>query len=167
MILSNPQNNFMAFCQSVWQGDFQADGPDTTNAFGEAGLPDPHAFVQRYALAFLRKVVVLLHVRYGVAFHNHISTDPNANELTRLTEALGIPSFDDMCSNAVHDGLLNDSVQWWIAHLRNYGESEKISLAHPAILELIGLPKNYDTLMEETMKRRCPTTGKDVSDPML
>jgi E3 ubiquitin-protein ligase UBR1 len=42
-----------------------------------------------------------------------------------------------------------------------------ISVGHPVIYELIGLPKNYDTLMEETMKRKCPTTGKDVSDAML
>ena len=57
----------------------------------------------------------------------------------------------------------------WIAHSQEYnGEGTDIlSLTHPAIFELIGLPKNYDTLMEETMKRRCPTTGKDVSDPML
>src|SRR5438045_8179113 len=42
-----------------------------------------------------------------------------------------------------------------------------VSVGHPVIYELIGLPKNYDTLMEETMKRRCPTTGKDVNDAML
>jgi len=60
---------------------------------------------------------------------------------------------------------------WWIAHSQEYnGNAEAtdlLSLTHPTIFELVGLPKNYDTLMEETMKRRCPTTGKDVSDPIL
>jgi E3 ubiquitin-protein ligase UBR1 len=60
---------------------------------------------------------------------------------------------------------------WWIAHCQEYHGTDEstggISLTHPTVFELIGLPKNYDTLMEETMKRRCPTTGKDVSDPIL
>jgi E3 ubiquitin-protein ligase UBR1 len=40
-------------------------------------------------------------------------------------------------------------------------------LAHPAIFELVGLPKHYDTLTEEAIKRRCPTTGKEVTDPAI
>ena len=66
---------------------------------------------------------------------------------------------------------VQDLVDSWIAHSQEYNGNtdsiEDMSLSHPTIFELIGLPKNYDTLMEETMKRRCPTTGKDVSDPIL
>ncbi|CAN8099791.1 unnamed protein product [Discula destructiva] len=40
-------------------------------------------------------------------------------------------------------------------------------LAHPGIFELVGLPRNFDTLIEECTKRRCPKTGKDVSDPII
>ncbi|KAI9840731.1 MAG: hypothetical protein M1837_001354 [Sclerophora amabilis] len=43
----------------------------------------------------------------------------------------------------------------------------ELSLAHPAIYELVALPKNFDTLSEEAMRRRCPTTGKDISDPNI
>jgi len=42
-----------------------------------------------------------------------------------------------------------------------------IKVLHPAPLELIGLPKFFDTLMEESHRRKCPTTGKEVSDPAL
>jgi E3 ubiquitin-protein ligase UBR1 len=45
--------------------------------------------------------------------------------------------------------------------------SRNISLPHPAPLELIGLPKYFDVLMEEANRRRCPTTGKDLTDPAL
>jgi len=165
-------NMFAMLCQGIWKADHETHGLITTNAFGRADLSTRRAFVQKYALAFLRKVAILLNVRYGVAFHNHVSSDPSASELERLTEALQLPSFDDMCVNAPasgdyrHSGTLNQLVHWWIVHARHYGNNE-ISLAHPIIFELIGLPKNYDTLMEETMKRRCPTTGKDVTDPML
>ena len=40
-------------------------------------------------------------------------------------------------------------------------------LSHPGIFELVGLPKNYDTLIEECAKRRCPKTGKDLADPVV
>lgn len=42
-----------------------------------------------------------------------------------------------------------------------------IYLPHPAPLELIGLPKHFDVLMEEANHRKCPTTGKDLTDPAL
>lgn len=42
-----------------------------------------------------------------------------------------------------------------------------IKLLHPAPLELIGLPQYFDILMEESQRRKCPTTGKEVSDPAL
>jgi E3 ubiquitin-protein ligase UBR1 len=45
--------------------------------------------------------------------------------------------------------------------------SRGLSLPHPAPLELIGLPKHFDVLMEEANRRRCPTTGKDLTDPAL
>lgn len=40
-------------------------------------------------------------------------------------------------------------------------------LSHPAIFELVGLPKNFDTLIEECSRRRCPKTGKDLADPVV
>ncbi|KAE8441448.1 hypothetical protein EG329_004941 [Mollisiaceae sp. DMI_Dod_QoI] len=135
------------------------------------GAESCRSFAKKYALVFLRKVALLLHVRYGVSFQNHISSDPNADEIDRLTEALRLPSFDEMCASIYGNNPLSPIARGWVLRASCYSQgaelSSKISLSHPAIFELIGLPKNYDTLMEETMKRRCPTTGKDVSDPML
>jgi E3 ubiquitin-protein ligase UBR1 len=172
---------FARFCRCIRLIDIK-DGNLIKDGAGSTVMEQPcfnslescRVFAKKYALAFLRKVTVLLHVRYGVSFQNHISTDPNADELDRLTEALRLPSFDEMCHSASYhyNGSypeLSNLVNGWIDHA-NIGPHEPsttISLSHPAIFELIGLPKNYDTLMEETMKRRCPTTGKDVSDPML
>ena len=42
-----------------------------------------------------------------------------------------------------------------------------ITIPHPAIFELVGLPRNYDTLTEEAIKRKCPTTGKEITDPAV
>ncbi len=38
---------------------------------------------------------------------------------------------------------------------------------HPAIFELIGLPKQFDTLIYEVTRRRCPTTGNKLEDAAL
>ncbi|TQS37870.1 hypothetical protein Golomagni_01641 [Golovinomyces magnicellulatus] len=128
-------------------------------------------FAKKYALTFLRKVALLLHVSYGISFHNTSMNSSDADELSRLTETLQLPSFDQLCS-VQNDTILASLINGWISqvpNLNNSGNSSQlsISLSHPAIFELVGLPKNYDVLMEETLKRRCPTTGKDVSDPML
>jgi E3 ubiquitin-protein ligase UBR1 len=40
-------------------------------------------------------------------------------------------------------------------------------VSHPGIFELVGLPKNYDTLIEECTRRKCPTKGKDITDPTI
>lgn len=45
--------------------------------------------------------------------------------------------------------------------------SRNMALPHPAPFELIGLPKYFDVLMEEANRRKCPTTGKDLTDPAL
>lgn len=188
---------------------------EPSSGFDQPGikdLADCRAFVQKYALVFLRKCVLLLYVRYGTDFNSHISHNPGDPELDRLTEALRLPSFDAICAPLADIGFLRTVIRdhnsitinraaddeksttlrmvaGWMEHQatwRGYrppghilqdsqgvppiverSGAEQISVAHPAIFELIGLPKNYDTLMEETMRRKCPTNGKDVTDPML
>lgn len=174
---------FARFCQIVRERDIKDGDMQKDGAYGNSldqpcfkSLASCRDFVKKYALAFLRKTTILLNVRDGITFAHHHATDLGADELDRLTEALHLPSFDNMCdmvtntSNTSHEQV-SLLVNGWIDHA-NMGPPQGpaatvISLSHPVIFELIGLPKNYDTLMEEVMKRRCPTTGKDVSDPAL
>lgn len=167
------------------KGDVNMESP--TNGFDWVqSLDDCRQFVRKYAQVFLRKCILLLYVRYGTNFNNHISTDPHASELDRLTEALRLPTFDSICAD-IGEVTAPDTnepipttpciVAGWMHHHatwrdpscrgRTLRRAEPISVAHPAIFELIGLPKNYDTLIEETMRRRCPTNGKDLTDPIL
>lgn len=74
---------FRAFYDMIWSRDkpnSQAIHDRRRMVVEHHGLAQAHGFVQTYATAFLRKVVVLMHVRYGVAFHNHISSNPDAPE---------------------------------------------------------------------------------------
>ncbi|KAL8743651.1 MAG: hypothetical protein Q9190_004024 [Brigantiaea leucoxantha] len=135
-----------------------------------------YRLIRSYALPFLRKVVILLHVRCGVDFPDTGFADIDEPELDRLTKALRMPSLKDMFLSAADpNSITSPMVTGWVEHYRwsqgqealRQGAADGLRLNHPAIFELIGLPKTYDTLTAETIRRRCPTTGKDLSDPAL
>jgi E3 ubiquitin-protein ligase UBR1 len=150
---------------------FQQPGVDTLESW--------YTFSKKYALTFLRKCVIFLYVKYGVDFNSHVSPTPDADELDRLTEALRLPTFDEMCAaitdNASACGWPQTTaslVSGWVKHQVMWpGDYSDIPLSammsHPGIFELIGLPKNYDALIEEATRRKCPTTGKELTDPVI
>jgi len=155
---------------------------DVRDPFAHLPLPDfcldlLRTFVDRYALTFCRKALVLMHVRYGLDYECPPGLDPELAELPRLAALLHIPSLDEMC--AVYTAAsapgqqLRKITRCWLAQANIITEHEDssvpqpITIPHPAIFELVGLPKNYDTLTEEATRRRCPTTGKEISDPAV
>jgi E3 ubiquitin-protein ligase UBR1 len=146
------------------------------------GFKDPNflyfiqTMVASYALPFLRKAAILMHVRYGVEFPTVPADRVDDPELDRLTTLLKLPSLCDIFASfaertpAAH--TTRSIVGGWLRHLLwvqagNVPLKPTISLSHPAIFELVGLPKNYDTLTDEAIRRKCPTTGKELTDPAL
>ncbi|KAH6634042.1 hypothetical protein B0J18DRAFT_390963 [Chaetomium sp. MPI-SDFR-AT-0129] len=190
---------FVAFCESLCAIDLQCatepvldsvpeiERPKWENAaFCQPGLDtwdSWYIFLRKYALAFLRKCVMLLHVKYGVNFNSRVSPNPEQRELERLTETLRVPSLDEMLTALTPE--LGAQYGWpastprlvagWIKHQTLWpynGDNKHLPqsslLSHPGIFELVGLPKNYDTLIEECTRRKCPTKkNKDLSDPMI
>lgn len=128
-----------------------------------------------YALTFLRKAVILLHVQHGVEFPK-IGFD-ESTELERLTKALNLPALDDIFAAVKPPQKSTDPldrvISGWISHWNVFrvrsGPSNPIipSLSHPAIFELVGLPKYYDSLIEEANRRRCPNSKKELTDPSI
>jgi E3 ubiquitin-protein ligase UBR1 len=156
----------------------------TGNDFIDRGDAPPEILVAfrslaaKYALTFLRKIAILLHVQYGVEFPNIGSEYIELSELDRLTALLRLPSVDKIFESfaAGKEGNpLTPLAAGWIAHWNVFrsesraedGRPLNLSLAHPAIFELVGLPKYFDLLVEEANRRRCPVTGKDLSDPSI
>ncbi|KKF95049.1 E3 ubiquitin-protein ligase ubr1 [Ceratocystis platani] len=208
---NTPSNirTFAQFCQRLMEMTFDAKAPIETTSepesslenlgFEQAGLSDLagiYEFVKKYALVFLRKTAILMHARFGVSFSAYTPSNPTDDELTRLTEALCLPSFDDIIASILPNATslgwpdgLDHLVFGWIRHDLMYptksdtkshkvttnklGVVEKsrafvpMGLAHPAIFELIGLPKTFDTLIEEATRHKCPTTGKDIQDATI
>ncbi|RAL17275.1 putative ubiquitin-protein ligase E3 component (UBR1) [Aspergillus homomorphus CBS 101889] len=134
--------------------------------------------ISSYALAFLRKVVILLHVQHGVEFPNTGFNDVDASELDRLTKVLQLPSLDEIFGSVnatCNRGSVFDSViSGWIHHWNVSRPGMPFgyhtlwpSLPHPAIFELVGLPKYYDSLIEEANRRRCPNSKKELTDPSI
>ena len=140
-----------------------------------------YSFVSTYAQTFLRKVAILLHIRYGVNFPSTGYSDIDEPEIDRLTRAIRLPTLSEMFAsvgrpeNEEKTSILQSIVSGWINHwawmqdTHPYKSSIQLGLrpSHPAIFELIGLPKHFDTLTDETMRRRCPTTGKELVEPTL
>nr|POE48021.1 e3 ubiquitin-protein ligase ubr11 [Quercus suber] len=132
--------------------------------------------VDKYALTFLRKAIILMHTRYGVEYECPHNLNPDTPELQRLTSFLHILSIDEICklytSQSVASEKLRQTTKRWIQQanmIETHGITShaSITISHPAIFELVGLPQNYDILTEEALKNRCPTTGKEVTDPAL
>lgn len=153
-----------------------------------------HTAVAAYALTFLRKAAILLNVRYGVDYPDTGLADVDEPELDRLTKALNLPSLVSMLASvrdsasnglSIQESIIAGWVQHWQWHeghhvamrghpsLSNDHELLKQSAyqslrpGHPAIFELIGLPKQFDTLIYEVSRRRCPSTGKRLEDAAL
>jgi E3 ubiquitin-protein ligase UBR1 len=131
--------------------------------------------VEKYVLTFLRKCIMLMHVKYGLEFESPHDLDHEAPEISRLTRLLQIPTLDALFAVSVSHtpagAQLKTLSHRWIAQANAATEHTtipvKITLPHPSIYELVGLPKNYDTLTEEAIKRKCPTTGKEITDPAV
>ncbi|OJJ45395.1 hypothetical protein ASPZODRAFT_70027 [Penicilliopsis zonata CBS 506.65] len=131
-----------------------------------------------YALTFLRKTVILLHVQHGVEFPDTGFANIGASELDRLSKVLNLPSLDEILasvnsarrSNNVFDSVISGWIFHWNATrsgIRFDDHRLWPSLPHPAILELVGLPRYYDSLIEEANRRRCPNSKKELSDPSI
>ncbi|CAI6098241.1 unnamed protein product [Clonostachys chloroleuca] len=157
-------------------------GDEANLGFDQRGvdtLEGWYTLTKKYALAFLRKSLLFLNVKYGVDFNNRVSPNPEADELDRLTEILRLPTFDEMCASFTSNASAcnwpdrtRPLVAGWIKHQvlwpRSNPETPRSAMvSHPGIFELVGLPKVYDTLIEEATRRKCPTTGKDVTDPVI
>ncbi|KAH5405459.1 E3 ubiquitin protein ligase [Parastagonospora nodorum] len=129
-----------------------------------------------YALPFVRKAAILMHVRYGVELPTIAADRADDPELERLSTLLKLPSLAEMLASFTQrtpaGHTTRSTVGGWLRHLLwvqagNGPLKPSISLSHPAIFELVGLPKNYDTLTDEAIRRKCPTTGKELTDPAL
>ncbi|KAF8455524.1 hypothetical protein BGX38DRAFT_1167297 [Terfezia claveryi] len=132
--------------------------------------------VGKYVTTFLRKATILVHVRYGVDFTTKGLPDSvDVSEQERLSVALGLPSVDEIfsvCAARSSEGrLLREMIEGWYGHWHFSRDADGIGnplrLTHPCIYELVGLPLHYDTLVEEAMKRKCPKSKGDLTDPSV
>lgn len=125
--------------------------------------------ITKYTTPFLRKSIILLHSRYGILFPNTGFEDLFETEASRLSKALGLPDLDEIfasCLGETQDAeFMRAMISGWCRHWSH--QDVELTLTHPSIFELVGLPLHFDTLVEEAMKRRCPNTGKDLTEPTV
>ncbi|KAF2195266.1 RING finger domain-containing protein [Zopfia rhizophila CBS 207.26] len=164
------------------QGQPSSDDLENPDSQLQTGLADPtllyfiYTMASTYALPFVRKAAILMHVRYGVELPQLPYENVDLPELDRLSSLLKLPSlhevFASFGSNTPGGYATRSVVGGWIRHWVWAREGKRplqpsISLSHPAIFELVGLPKNYDSLTDEAIRRKCPKTGKELTDPCV
>ena len=138
----------------------------------EWNAPVLSKLIDTYALTFLRKALLLTHIHFAVDFTG-FSENPELSELQRLAKTLRLPTPEEIVVQLGRDERFQLTAAKWVnSMVVSMATKERLRtdaqfLSHPAIFELIGLPKHYDTLTEEAIKRRCPTTGKEVTDPAI
>ncbi|KAI5304944.1 hypothetical protein KEM56_005641 [Ascosphaera pollenicola] len=129
--------------------------------------------IEQYSLVFLRKATILLHSSYGVEFPDVPVEFADLPEFSRVSILLDMPALNELFNQATanYEGNVTPQlIAGWIEHYNEkplHDVRDYIWLPHPAIPELIGLPKHYDVLLDECTKRRCPTTGKAINDPAI
>jgi E3 ubiquitin-protein ligase UBR1 len=116
-----------------------------------------------YSLQFLRRCIILMHVRYNVDFPQQPTEGP---ELDRMTALLQLPSIPALLTEATACEEATRILYRWTLPVRA-PPAFTVQLDHPAIFELVGLPKNFDTLQDVAMRQRCPRTGRMMLDPSL
>lgn len=132
--------------------------------------------LRTYALTFMRRAVIFLHVGCGVDF----PPAPSLSEKAELDRLLSLCKLPDLCtilssfSEFTVEMTLPKMASSWLRALHRpcsdpsqASGPSAIRLLHPAPFELVGLPEHYDTLIEAGHKRRCPATGKEIADPAL
>jgi E3 ubiquitin-protein ligase UBR1 len=142
---------FKAFMHAIIQNNFNPSSQPTRALW---------ALVQPYALVFLRKCILLMHTRYGIDFPID-TTSSSVPELTRLTQLLQLPSLTDLLGEALESQLVSSLLPYCAFH------TDPVTLLHPGIPELVGLPHTFDALLEEALKHNCPTTGNAITDPAM
>lgn len=173
-------NNFVTFIMKTLRANGEASA--SNNSHSDSGhFRDPkflysiYTLASTYMLPFLRKAAILMHVRFGVDFPPITFDRVDEPELDRLSSLLKLPSLHDTFASfaaftpATH--TTHKLVTGWLRHFvwqrEGHFPPPPITLSHPAIFELVGLPRNYDSLTDEAIRRRCPTTGRDLTDPAL
>ena len=78
--------------------------------------------VLSYLLPFLRKCLLLMHIRAGVDFSAISDLNSESPEIDRLAQALGLPSLDSLIQSVLSNGSsseeLTQLIQSWITHWR-------------------------------------------------
>ena len=122
---------------------------------------------QRYALAFLRKVAILLHVVCMIDYP--VEGDDVGTELDRLTTLLNVRSLGEIYASPQHtprQALVRDWLRkMYVRHINN-GDTH-VYLSHPLPFTMAHLPRELDRLLDDCLHRKCPGCNTVPSQPAI
>ncbi|QSL64805.1 hypothetical protein MERGE_002107 [Pneumocystis wakefieldiae] len=126
--------------------------------------------IRKYVLIFMRKVAILMFGKFGIAFPSETEAQnyydhSTKDELSRLKKLMNLPTLEEIYSisqgTTKLDLIQQDLIFGWITHFNNLSSNNTsqsvptLSLNHPAIFELLALPKHLQILLEKSMEIKC------------
>ncbi|KAI9321086.1 hypothetical protein BX666DRAFT_1851833 [Dichotomocladium elegans] len=137
-----------------------------------------YTLIRAFGLPFLRRTIVLLISRYGYIPKGRVVMDPDTtSEFDRLLNVLWLPNLEEFLQLSQQDEQL---VKGWCE--QHVAESERaiqmqelplssrlldIVLDMPAPLYLLPLPRRFEKLIDESMRRICTKCGTVPTDPSV
>lgn len=128
--------------------------------------------VERYALIFLRKSLVLFSSRFFMATPH--AAEMEGPELERLCHLLRLPSPSEMFASFTNDrestSIIKPMIVGWCRHFAVHPASRSeqvLDIPHPSIYELVKLPKALDILFTQRSLRPCKKCGNVPPEPAL
>lgn len=156
--LDRDVDEFGRWCQATFYQSYKDDDLRTLLAV-----------TRRYALAFLRKAAVLLHVVCMAEYPVEDASLSDLSELDRLTTLLGVRPLGEVCSSAAHlprQALMRDWLRKiYVRHI-NDGDTH-VYLSHPLPFTLAHLPRELDRLLDDCLHRTCPNCEQVPSQPAV
>ncbi|CAG8785971.1 12419_t:CDS:2, partial [Racocetra persica] len=165
------------------------DGHNVINFLNDIGELSFLNIIRKFCLPYLRKCMILLHSRFGLVFFTQTSDamETEQNEFARLSKLLRLPPLEEICSLRETNRNMLVIIAGWCSHLNilrrkpssiadlsgspndsSYSQEPlAVTINHPAIFELVGLPKRLDSLFEESMRRACKKCNTVPNDPAL
>lgn len=175
--------NVKHFCMFVMQ-HLNFSETEANRVFDLMDAAKFQALIQSFALPFLRRTLILMIVRHGYIVNGRPPMeDANTNEFDRLLNLLCLPSLDELIQLDLDSQLV---AAWCEQHVSESsrelqmhqeavammdtsaaGRLVDIALDTPTPLYLLPLPRRFERLIDESMRRICAKCGTIPTDPSI
>lgn len=174
------EENILKFCNwiALKCGMISEDAEEWAKVIGTGTILQS---CKSLSVSFLRKTLLLLHIRFGFVLNDDFTTQ-GGDELSNMISVLGLASIEHLLSpSTISDPFLSTLITGWCSHaqkkqifeysMESAGEKDpskrQFCFYTPVQYSLTTLPYRLETLFEESIKHKCAKCGLVPLEPGL